>query len=105
MIIQLLPEYNGNAGSTIDDGYVGVIVGRLNQEDIFNYSSAAITNCHVINPTVSGGENVGGIVGRSYGRNDAIKGCTVSGGTIEGLEEQSKERCLLVVLLEIRKVL
>lgn len=77
-------EYNGNAGSTIDDGYVGVIVGRLNQEDIFNYSSAAITNCHVINPTVSGGENVGGIVGRSYGRNDAIKGCTVSGGTIEG---------------------
>ena len=46
--------------------------------------SAAITNCHVINPTVSGGENVGGIVGRSYGRNDAIKGCTVSGGTIKG---------------------
>ena len=77
-------DYEGNVGSTMDDGYVGVVVGQLNNEDIHNYTEGVITNCHVINPTVSGGENVGGIVGRSYGRNDAIKGCTVSGGTIKG---------------------
>lgn len=77
-------SYVGTVGNVSDDGYAGSLVGMLNRSSMNNYTSAAITNCHVINPTVSGGENVGGIVGRSYGRNDAIKGCTVSGGTIEG---------------------
>ena len=77
-------KYIGDVTSTFDDGYVGVIVGKLNAQDQFNYTSGSITNCHVINPTIEGGENVGGIVGRSFGRNDAITNCTVSGGTIQG---------------------
>lgn len=67
-----------------DDGYLGTIVGRLNYEDKFNYTDASIRNCRVMNPSLSGGENVGGIVGRSYGRNDAVNNCTVVGGTITG---------------------
>ena len=77
-------EYEGNVAVSTDDGCTGIIVARLNNLGIFNYTGAAITNCHINNPTVSGGENVGGIVGRSYGRGDAVKNCTVSGGTIEG---------------------
>ena len=77
-------SYTGSPAVTNDDGYVGVIVGQLNIQDEFNYTTGSITNCHVINPTIEGGENVGGIVGRSYGREDAITNCTVSGGTIQG---------------------
>lgn len=77
-------NYVGNVLNTTDDGCVGVIVGRLNEAGQFNYTSAAISNCTVNNPTLSGGENVGGIVGRSYARNDAIKNCTVSGGSLDG---------------------
>ena len=80
----VISKYLGNVTSTLDDGYVGVIVGKLNAQDQFNYTTGSITNCHVINPTIEGGENVGGIVGRTYGRNDAVTGCTVSGGTIQG---------------------
>lgn len=76
--------YVGVVTDPDDDGYVGTIVARLNESEQFNYTSAAIKNCEVINPTLSGGENVGGIVGRSYGRNDAIQNSTVSGGTIAG---------------------
>ena len=74
----------GDVTVTSDDGYVGVIVGRLNESHMFNYTTSVVTNCHVINPTIEGGENVGGIVGRSYARNDAISKCTVTGGTILG---------------------
>lgn len=77
-------SYMGNPGSTSDDGFVGVFVGKLNREGMNNYTKGSITNCHVINPTIEGGENLGGIVGRSYGREDAITNCTVSGGTIQG---------------------
>lgn len=77
-------SYTGSPAVTNDDGYVGVIVGQLNIQDEFNYTTGSIINCHVINPTIEGGENVGGIVGRTYGRNDAVTGCTVSGGTIQG---------------------
>ena len=77
-------SYSGNPSMTNDDGYMGVVVGKLNAQDQFNYTTGSITNCHVINPTIEGGENVGGIVGRSFGRNDAITNCTVSGGTIQG---------------------
>ncbi len=77
-------SYSGNPSMTNDDGYMGVVVGKLNAQDEFNYTTGSIVNCHVINPTIEGGENVGGIVGRSYGRNDAITNCTVSGGTIQG---------------------
>lgn len=80
----VISKYLGNVTSTLDDGYVGVIVGKLNAQEQFNYTKGSITNCHVINPTIEGGENVGGIVGRSFGRNDAITNCTVSGGTIQG---------------------
>lgn len=80
----VISKYLGNVTSTLDDGYVGVVVGKLNAQDQFNYTTGSITNCHVINPTIEGGENVGGIVGRSFGRNDAITNCTVSGGTIQG---------------------
>lgn len=80
----VVSKYLGDISNTSDDGYAGVVVGRLNEQDIFNYTSGSITNCHVINPTIEGGENVGGIVGRSYGREDAITNCTVSGGTIQG---------------------
>lgn len=80
----VVSKYLGDISNTSDDGYAGVVVGRLNEQDIFNYTSGSITNCHVINPTIEGGENVGGIVGRTYGRNDAVTGCTVSGGTIQG---------------------
>lgn len=77
-------KYVGNTTNPFDDGYAGVIVARMNCADIFNYTSAAIKNCHVTNPDVSGSENVGGIVGRSYGRGDIIEGCTVSGGKLSG---------------------
>ena len=77
-------NYVGDVTNRDDDGCVGVIVARLNEAGKFNYTSAAISNCTVNNPTLSGGENVGGIVGRSYARNDAIKNCTVSGGTLDG---------------------
>ena len=76
--------YTGDVMDRSDDGYAGTVVARLNESGQFNYTSAAISNCTVMNPSVSGGENVGGIVGRSYARNDAVKNCTVSGGTIEG---------------------
>lgn len=76
--------YQGDLGNVDDDGYLGTIVGRLNNEDKFNYTDASIRNCRVTNPSLSGGENVGGIVGRSYGRNDAVNNCTVAGGTITG---------------------
>lgn len=77
-------SYTGSSAVTNDDGFVGVVVGKLNVEDEFNYTTGSITNCHVTNPTIEGGENVGGIVGRTYGRNDAVNGCTVTGGTIQG---------------------
>ena len=77
-------SYEGDVESVSDDGYVGVIVGLLNRERTNNLTSGVIKNCTVTNPNVSGGENVGGIVGRSFGRNDAITGCSVSGGTISG---------------------
>lgn len=77
-------SYQGDLGNVDDDGYLGTIVGRLNYEDKFNYTDASIRNCRVMNPSLSGGENVGGIVGRSYGRNDAVNNCTVVGGTITG---------------------
>ncbi|WP_185681408.1 GLUG motif-containing protein [Phocaeicola dorei] len=76
--------YHGDTDITGDDGYVGTIVGRLNNEGKFNYTEASIRNCRVTNPALNGGENVGGIVGRSYGRNDAVDNCTVEGGTITG---------------------
>lgn len=77
-------SYTGSPSLTTDDGFVGVVVGRLNNPDEFNYTTASIIDCHVINPTIEGSENVGGIVGRSFGRNDAITGCTVTGGTLLG---------------------
>lgn len=77
-------SYTGSPNSTSDDGYAGVFVGMLNHIEMNNYTSGSIINCHVTNPTIEGGENVGGIVGRTYGRNDAVTGCTVSGGTIQG---------------------
>ena len=77
-------SYEGDVEVISDDGYVGVVVGLLNKEKTNNYTQGSIINCHVINPTINGGENVGGIVGRSFGRNDAITNCTVSGGTIQG---------------------
>lgn len=80
----LSSDYTGASSSVTDDGFVGVVAARINEQHQFNYDKGTITNCAVINPTVSGGENVGGIVGRSYGRNDAIANCTVSGGTIQG---------------------
>ena len=80
----VVSSYSGSPVVTNDDGFVGVVVGKLNEEEQFNYTTGSIINCHVINPTIEGGENVGGIVGRTYGRNDAVTGCTVSGGTIQG---------------------
>ena len=80
----VVSSYSGSPVVTNDDGFVGVVVGKLNEEEKFNYTTGSIINCHVINPTIEGGENVGGIVGRTYGRNDAVTGCTVSGGTIQG---------------------
>lgn len=77
-------EYEGDVTVSTDDGCTGVIVARLNNLGMFNYTGAAITNCRVNNPTVTGCENVGGIVGRSYGRGDAIKNCSVSGGEVDG---------------------
>lgn len=77
-------SYIGNPSSTSDDGYAGVFVGMLNYVEMNNYTSGSIINCHVTNPTIEGGENVGGIVGRTYGREDAVNGCTVTGGTIQG---------------------
>ena len=77
-------SYEGDVEVISDDGYVGVVVGLLNKEKTNNHTQGSIINCHVINPTINGGENVGGIVGRSFGRNDAITNCTVSGGTIQG---------------------
>ena len=77
-------DYEGSVDNYEDDGFVGVVAALLNEKSMNNYTSASIKNCHVINPTVSGGENVGGIVGRSYGYEDAITGCSVSGGTING---------------------
>ncbi|WP_140392847.1 hypothetical protein [Parabacteroides sp. An277] len=81
---QVKSSYSGQISTASDDGYAGVIVGLLNEDNVNNHTSGTITNCHVITPTVSGGENVGGIVGRSFGREDGIKSCTVSGGSIEG---------------------
>lgn len=81
----VISSYSGDVTNVEDDAYLGTIVGRLNKEDQFNYTTATIQNCHVTNPTLSGGENVGGIVGRSFGRNDVVKGCTVSGGSITGV--------------------
>lgn len=76
--------YEGDITNLNDDGFVGVVVGLLNEDRTNNQTGGSISNCHIINPKISGAENVGGIVGRSYGRNDAISGCTVSGGTIQG---------------------
>ena len=74
----------GEPDKTTDDGYVGVIVGMLNQERSNNYTGGIISNCNVINPTLDGGENVGGILGRSFGAEDLIEDCSVSGGTLNG---------------------
>lgn len=74
----------GKPDKTTDDGYVGVIVGMLNQERSNNYTGGTISNCNVINPTLDGGENVGGILGRSFGDGDLIEDCSVSGGTLNG---------------------
>lgn len=76
--------YTGNINDVEDDAYLGTIVGKLNVAEQFNYTTASIINCKVKNPTIKGGENVGGIVGRSFGRNDAVKDCIVDGGSISG---------------------
>lgn len=76
--------WDGDPDNTTDDGYVGVIVGMLNQERSNNYTGGTISNCNVINPTLDGGENVGGILGRSFGAEDLIENCSVSSGTLNG---------------------
>lgn len=63
-----------------DDSYVGVVVGAMNiMGDIHIYEGATISNCHVTGGSVTGGEGVGGIVGRSFATRDVITGCTYSG--------------------------
>lgn len=77
-------SYAGKSDDATDDGFVGTVVGLLNHEQTNNHTGGSIKNCHVVNPTINGGENVGGIVGRSYGRGDAVSNCTVSGGQLTG---------------------
>lgn len=63
-----------------DDSYVGVIAGAMNVLGEFQtYDGATISNCHVTNGSITGGEGVGGIVGRSFATRDVIENCTYAG--------------------------
>ena len=63
-----------------DDSYVGVIAGAMNVFGEFHtYDGATISNCHVTNGSVTGGEGVGGIVGRSFATRDVVENCTYAG--------------------------
>lgn len=68
-----------------DDSYVGVLVGAMNTKGEYTtYQSAAITNCHITNGSVTGGEGVGGLVGRSFATRDIISNCSYS-GSVNGI--------------------
>ncbi|WP_302025908.1 hypothetical protein [Parabacteroides johnsonii] len=69
----------GDENNPDDDGYVGVIAGMMNYEFGDNHSGAVIDKCDVTEAMVSGGENVGGILGRSYGGADVISRCNFQG--------------------------
>ena len=74
-----------NDNSRDDDSYVGVLVGAMNTKGEFTtYQSAAITNCHVTNGSVTGGEGVGGLIGRSFATRDIITNCSYS-GSVNGI--------------------
>lgn len=75
--------YEGDMEDMSDDGFVGVVVGRVNVPEEGNYRGVSVINCHVTGATVSGGENVGGIIGRSYGNKDLIDNCSFT-GTVSG---------------------
>jgi hypothetical protein len=72
-------SYKGDVNNPDDDGYAGVVAGMMNQELADNYSGAVIDKCDVINGAVSGCENVGGILGRSYGGTDIISRSSFKG--------------------------
>ena len=79
----IMSRYRGDVNKTDDDGYAGVVAGMMNQELIDNYSGAVIDKCEVIEASVSGCENVGGIVGRSYGGTDIISRSSFQ-GSVDG---------------------
>lgn len=72
-------SYTGKENDPDDDGYIGVVVGMMNYEFGDNHSGAVIDKCDVTEAMVSGGENVGGILGRSYGGADVISRCNFQG--------------------------
>ncbi len=72
-------SYVGEEDNPDDDGYVGTVAGVMNYEFGDNHSGGAIDKCDVTKAMVSGGENVGGILGRSYGGSDVITRCNFQG--------------------------
>lgn len=69
----------------VDDSYVGVIAGAMNViGGTETLDGATISNCHVTNGSVTGGEGVGGIVGRSFATRDVVENCTYA-GTVNGI--------------------
>lgn len=72
-------SYTGKENDPDDDGYIGVVAGMMNYEFGDNHSGAVIDKCDVTEAMVSGGENVGGILGRSYGGADVISRCNFQG--------------------------
>lgn len=83
---EIISDMKGtNDNSRDDDSYVGVLVGAMNTKGEFTtYQSAAITNCHVTNGSVTGGEGVGGLIGRSFATRDIITNCSYS-GSVSGI--------------------
>lgn len=71
--------YLGNENNPDDDGYAGVVAGIMNFEFGDNYSGGIIDKCDITKAIVSGGENVGGILGRSYGGSDVVSRCNFQG--------------------------
>ena len=76
-------SYTGKENDPDDDGYIGVVAGVMNFEFGDNHSGGIIDKCDVTDAMVSGGENAGGILGRSYGGSDVISRCNFQ-GTVRG---------------------
>lgn len=75
--------YVGKESNPDDDGYIGAIAGVMNYEFGDNHSGGIIDKCNVTDAMVAGGENAGGILGRSYGGADVISRCNFQ-GTVRG---------------------